>query len=120
MPSFLTSVTGTWTGCRTQRQPSRKAEMSGTTHSMLSAHLEQTGRHPQVGREVLSRQLQHGDVATAVELRTQEDPRVTRPIRGGADRPARGGGGTWKTPPTCKLSTTGTGVTGEWTGPMPS
>lgn len=39
IPSLRTNVTGTWTGCRTQRQPSLKEEMSGTTHRMLSPHL---------------------------------------------------------------------------------
>lgn len=40
MPSLRTRVTGTWTGCRTQRQPSRNAEISGTTQSTLSPHLQ--------------------------------------------------------------------------------
>lgn len=40
IPSLRTSVTGTWTGCLTQRQPSLKAEISGTTQRTLSLHLK--------------------------------------------------------------------------------
>ena len=38
-PSQRTRLTATSVGCRTNLQPPRMAEMSGTTHSKLSAHL---------------------------------------------------------------------------------
>lgn len=50
IPSFRTKVTGTWTGCRTHLQPSRNAEMSGTTQSILSPHLRRKHKHKAIFR----------------------------------------------------------------------
>ena len=43
--TFWTTIPRTWRGCLTHFQPERKAEMFGTTQSMLSPHLKKVLRH---------------------------------------------------------------------------
>lgn len=102
-----------------KQKKKRKKKLKKVDAPVHGLRLHVSKPNPQIWSEILSRQLQHGNVATAIQLHT-DNISITLKL---STLDKQG----WRVEQvktcavcTCKLSTTGTGVTGEWTGPMPS